>query len=135
MAVTEVETLTPIMPERGAIVPSRVRFSYDRPSDTLYVQLHGPTGSAVSVDAGPHLYLQTKLESQEVVGLQIEHYLLRVVREQPAFLEIAELAGVPAAEVAEIRNSLSLDVRRRAAVDTVFSQLPALSYAAGGTAG
>ena len=49
-------------------------------------------------------------------------------KEHPAFLQIAEFDGVPADEVAAIRQSLPRQVRQRTAVATVFSHLAALTY-------
>jgi hypothetical protein len=92
----------------------------------LIVSIDG-SRPAVTDPVGDHLSLRLDLETDEVVGFQIEEFLLRVVREHPIFLEIAELAGVPADEVAAIRRTLTREVRQRAALDAVFGQLAALS--------
>ena len=128
--MTELQTFNPKLPRTEDVDPLNVLLRFDRVSDTLHVHLFGKAQPAVSVDVGPHLYLRIDVETEEMVGFQIDHFLYRVVKDHPAFLEAAELAGVPADEVAAIRQALPREVRQRAAVDAVFAQLAALSYPA-----
>lgn len=120
------EPIYPRLPHLADLDADDVEFSYDYPSDTLMVYLHG-SRPAFSDPVGEHLYLRIVPTTEEVVGFQIEHFLLCVVREHPMFLEIAELAGVPADELAEIRRTIPREVRQQAALDALFGQLAALS--------
>jgi hypothetical protein len=128
MAVIQPQTFDPMLPRREEVDPAGVAFDFDRVTDTLYVHLFGHPRPAVNVDTGPYLDLRVDVQTEEVVGFQIESFLRRVIREHPALLDVAELAGVPADEVAEIRRSLPHATRQRAAVGAVFDNLAALKY-------
>ncbi len=111
---------------RENLRPERATFDYDRLSDTLMVYFEG-SRPAVSDPVGDHLYLRLDVETEDIVGFQMEDFLLCVVRDHPVFLEIAELAGVPADEIAAMRDSIPSAVRKGAALDAVFGQLADLS--------
>lgn len=85
-------TFRPRWPERGTVAPERVVFTYDPPSDTLFVDFAGTARPAVSVpaDAGlgeVDIYLRVDPVSEEVVGLQIEGILS--APDRPAWLQDA----------------------------------------------
>ncbi len=126
MDVSEMKPIEPKLPTRESLNASRASFDYDELNDTLMVYLDG-SRPAISDPVGAYLYLRLNVETDEVVGFQIEDFLLCVVHEHPVFLEIAELAGVPADEVAAIRRTIPREVRQGAALDALFGQLAALS--------
>ena len=117
----------PRLPQLADLDPRQVDVSYDYPSDTLMVYFFG-SRAAFSDPVGDHLYLRIDPVTEDVVGVQSEHFLLCVVRKHPMFLELAALAGVPEEELTTIRRSLPQEIRQAAALDTVFAQLAALSY-------
>lgn len=126
MAISDLAPIRPILPDLKSQHSTRATFDYDPRSDILIVSIHG-SRPPVTDPVGEHLSLKLDLETDEVVGFQIEGFLLRVVRKHPMFLEVAELAGVPSHEVAAIRRSIAPEVRQRAALDAVLGQLAALS--------
>jgi len=82
-------TFRPRWPERETVDPERVGFTYDRPSDTLFVDFSGRPRPAVSVPADARfgtvdIYLRVDPASEEVVGLQIEGVL--AAADRPAWL-------------------------------------------------
>lgn len=92
-----------------AVDPAPVALSYDRRSDTLLVHLFGKGRESVSVQATPHLFLMTDPETEEVVGLQVEGFLARVVEDLPEsvfLLDAADLRGISTEEVRAIRRRL-----------------------------
>ncbi len=105
MAVTKrdakIQTFTPKWPDFTVLPADQVRFTYDRPTDTLFVDFYGQAHSAASVplDRGDrdYLYVRVDPETDAVVGLQIEHFLSYAVAQHPEIvgaLNIATLVGV-----------------------------------------
>jgi len=68
-------------------------------------------------------FLLVDARTEEVVGIQIEEFLSEVVHQEPRFLQLAELAGVDRTELDAIRNGISQEDRKRAAVAPVFDLL------------
>lgn len=92
-------TFRPRWPERGGVDSERVVFTYDRPSDTLFVDFTGTARPAVSVPidsdfAEVDIYLRVDPISEEVVGLQIEGVVAAVDR--PTWLGDALVVANPA---------------------------------------
>lgn len=103
--------------------------TYDRLSDTLFVDFYGEGRPAISVPTPDgdrdFLYLRVDPETSEVVGLQIEAYLGYAVRTDPSFwhgILLAELEGLSEIEAIELRQ------RARASLQ---DQADAKSFVAG----
>lgn len=101
----------PTWPAIERLPEQQIRFSYDRPTDTLFVDFYGRARPASSepLDVGDRDYLFVRVDplTQEVVGLQIEEFLAYAVDRHPAFvaaLAIADLDDLDAAEAAELRR-------------------------------
>ena len=105
MAVTKgnanAQTFHPKWPARSSLPAQQVRFTYDRPTDTLFVDFYGEARPAASIplDRGDRDYLFLRIEptSQAVVGLQIEHFLSYAVARHPELadaLDFAALVGI-----------------------------------------
>ena len=87
---------------------------YDGVSDTFYFDFYGPGRAAVNVeiDKGDHDYMfqRVDVETQEVVGLQIDDFLAYAVSQDPYFLDVlafAELHHVTPDQAVAIRRALS----------------------------
>ncbi|HEX5504096.1 MAG TPA: hypothetical protein VFW96_15830 [Thermomicrobiales bacterium] len=104
------------LPESATLDVSAVMYDYDRPSDTITVHLFGRGHPAVILHSGGYVDLLLDPTTEDVVGFQIEGYLAHVVYQDPRFLSLADLAGIDAAEIDRIRQTIAPDRRRRAGV-------------------
>lgn len=126
-SITELLGYIPILPTPGEIDPARLVLSYNDAADTLYVHFFERGQPAVSVDVNEFLYLRVDEITHRVVGLQIEGYLAYVVRKHPAWLSLADLAGIPADEIAKARNAIDIERRCEAVVMPILKQLQLLA--------
>ena len=117
----------PILPSAAEIDPSQLVLSYNDAADTLYVHFFERGQPATSVDVDECLYLRVDEISHRVVGLQIEGFLIRAVREHPDWLPLAELAGIPAEEIEKARSAIDIERRREAVVIPILKQLQLLA--------
>jgi hypothetical protein len=114
------QTLNPRWPEFNATSPAQVRFTYDRPTDTLFVDFHGEARPAASIALArgdrDYLFLRVDPETEEVVGLQIEHFLSYAVTQHPELigaLDLADLVGINRSEVEQIASIHDRRLQRR----------------------
>lgn len=129
MVDSDIVAITPIMPRSTDLDPAKVAFNYDRESDTLMIHLYGEPQPAISVaGSDEYLYWRVAPDTQNVVGLQYEHFLSHLVFEHPEFLDFAALAGISADEIESIRVRINPDQRRRAAVEYLLVQSDALLH-------
>lgn len=134
-AEAAVRVLHPRWPAPETIDARRVRLAYWREIDTLDVDFFGPDQPAVVVpldmpDPADEVALLVHAETEEVVGVQVEAFLLRAVRHHPHLLDLldlAELHGITPAEVAELRRTIAPAQRARAAVIAFFDELAPVS--------
>ena len=105
----EIQSFELRWPSAGELKPERVRFAYDRPSDTLFVDFDGAARPAASIalDLGgrDYVYARADVETDEVVGLQIEHYLSHAVKVHPNLvdaLDFASFEGIGRDEIARL---------------------------------
>jgi hypothetical protein len=103
------QAFKPTWPEPSSLSANQVRFTYDRPTDTLFVDFYGDARPAASVplERGDrdYLFLRVDPETEEVVGLQIEHFLSYAVIQHPELapaLDVAALVDVGRDEVDRI---------------------------------
>lgn len=102
---------------------SKVVFRYDEPSDTLMIHLYGERRPGISVIAVDHTYVRVDPHSQQVVGLQIEDFLSRVLPENGLdALCLTERAGISRDKVLEACAGHSPQMKK-AAVQSVWSHL------------
>lgn len=90
-----------------AIDPENVVISFDRRSDTLLVHLFGRGRGSVSVPVSDYLYVMVDPDTEEPLGIHVEGFLSRAVKEIPEaieLLEYAELRGITAAEVRKLQR-------------------------------
>jgi hypothetical protein len=113
MAVTnrhpDVQVFRPRWPDLVSLTPDRVRLTYDRPTDTLFVDFRGAAVPAASIplDRGDrdYLFLRVDPATEEVVGLQIEHFLSYAILQHPELtdtLDAASLIGITRDEIDRI---------------------------------
>lgn len=93
--------------------PDRVRFTYDRPTDTLFTDLFGEARPAASdpVELGDRdfVFLRLDVETGDVVGLQIEGFLSYAVDQHPELVDAlpeAEVVGLEPEEATRLRQHL-----------------------------
>jgi hypothetical protein len=95
------QAFNPTWPELSSLSANHIRFTYDRPTDTLFVDFYGDARPAASValERGnrDYLFLRVDPETDAVVGLQIEHFLSYAVMQHPELalaLDVASLVDV-----------------------------------------
>lgn len=126
-SITELLGYTPILPTPSEIDPARLVLSYNDAADTLYIHFFERGQPAVSVDVNEFLYLRVDEITHRVVGLQIEGYLIYVVRKHPEWLSLADLAGIPQQLIDEARATIDAGQRRRAVVLPILKELNLLA--------
>lgn len=124
-------TFRPRWPERETVDPERVGFTYDRPSDTLFVDFLGRPRPAVSVPENVGLgevdvYLRVEPVSEEVVGLQIEGVL--AATDRPAWLHDAlVVANVAEADTDDAgvthRGANGTTIEKGTVLDAIFDAI------------
>ncbi|HMM40679.1 MAG TPA: DUF2283 domain-containing protein [Thermomicrobiales bacterium] len=114
---------TPVLPTEEDLDIEKVVVRYHPDADTLYVHFYGLGQPAVSVDLNEYLYVRVNDETRRVIGIQIEGYLEFAVRDDPRWLDWAELAGIDPAEIERVRAEISLDKKRAAALQATFDEL------------
>ena len=107
MAVNDALPVRPKQPDLAAIDPRNVIAEYDRESDMLVVQLFGRGRPAVILHTGGVSDYWLDPETHEIIGLQVEGYLTHAVYQLPLLLDMAEFVGIPAEEIAAIRQRIS----------------------------
>lgn len=120
--VTDVLSFEPIMPSVDELVVDRMVVDYDREADILLIHFGRPR-PAVMLDIDNHLSLSIDPASHEVVGLQIEAYLLAAVFQQPRLLDLASMAGIPDDEITAIRNRIAPAARAQATIRSLLADL------------
>lgn len=105
----DIQSFSPRWPTIGSLPMEQIRYAYDRPSDTLFVDFYGEARSAASVplDLGDrdYFFVRVDVESQEVVGLQIESFLTYAIRLHPELLNalrFATLEGIGQDELSKL---------------------------------
>ena len=117
----------PIWPSPGEIDGSRLLFGYNDAADTVYVHFFDRSRPTVSIDLDESVYLLVDVDDHRVVGLQIEGFLVYTIREHPDWLPLAELAGIPADEIAKARDAIDIERRREAVVMPILKKLQLLA--------
>jgi hypothetical protein len=113
----------PVFPPVRDIDPRLLWIGYDGDADSLMVYFYGKPLPAVSVDVNPCVYLRVDPVSHAVVGLQIEGFLARAVREDPRLLEFAGAAGLSDDEIEAIRRGIDATTRQRVALRSLLGEL------------
>jgi hypothetical protein len=110
-----------------AVDTTNAAVRYDRESDTLMVHFSGVGLPGVSIENGDGWFVRWDRERGRPIGIQIEGFLARAVKEEPALLnvlDVADLRGLTPEEVGRIRRDVALTHRRRPApADRVVSSL------------
>lgn len=131
MAMTDMRTFSPKLPNLNEIGLDQIAFDYDARSDTLLVSLAGAPQPAISVLIDGNRYYRVDPETEDVVGFYVENFLAQAVYDAPGLLVIADLVGIDHGEVERIRARLTPEQQRRAAVASLLGA-PALVGAASG---
>ena len=126
-SIADILGFEPILPRLEEIDPARLVITYNDAADTLYVHFFKRGEPATSIDVDECLYLRVDRTNRRVVGLQIEGFLIRAVREHPEWLPLAELAGIPAEEIEKARDAIDIERRREAVVMPILKQLQLLA--------
>lgn len=100
-----------------------MRFDYDGPSDTLLVHLGGVPRPAITVVADDYVSYRVDLETEEIVGYQIEDFLAEAVAAVPGFLTIADTVGIEPERLARARRAVTPGQRRRAAAEALIGHV------------
>ncbi len=117
--------VTPRRADPATIDPRRVVIDYDRESDTFSVHLFGEGHAAKVLHTGGAVDLRLDPTTHQIVGYQIEGFLADAVYRHPQLLELAELGGIPAEEIAAVRGRIGPERRRldaAAALEALISR-------------
>ncbi len=100
----------PKLPEMDKSLVHQICFTYDGPSDTLFMDFYGESRPAVRVPVHDgdrdYLYLRVDPDTEQVVGVQLEAFLGYAIDLHPdlrALLAVADLYDVPNEEAARLR--------------------------------
>ncbi len=122
--------LFPKLPFTGSIDWRRATTLYDAVSDTLFIDFYGDSRPAVSVpfNTGPDdfTYARIDVNSREVVGVQLEHYVSRTIHRHPVLalaLGLAELVGMTRKQALAIRRQVLPNPDGREGIDVVVDEL------------
>lgn len=137
MAVTKrnpsVQTFTPSWPDLTSLPSDQVRLTYDRATDTLFVDFYGEARPAASIplDRGDRDYVYARIdpETDAVVGLQIEHFLSYAIEQHPELddaLDAMTLVGIGRDDLNSITRCRSGDPRE-GSLATLMAALAGLS--------
>jgi hypothetical protein len=90
------QTFKPMWPDLISLPLGQIRLTYDRPSDTLFVDFFGDARPAASIplERGDRDYLYARVdpETDAVVGLQIEHFLSYAIEQHPELVDVLDTA-------------------------------------------
>lgn len=106
------EPVVPIQiesPDIERLDSKNFNLSYDEPVDTMFIYFIDGDIEPVSalVDPEHDIYALVDAVSQEVVGLQLEAFLARVVYEWPEFLTLAIWAGISSDRLAPVIQEIT----------------------------
>lgn len=93
----------------------RMRFDYDETTDMLMVYLNGSPEPAISVVDDNFLSYRVDPWSEDVLGYQIDDFLIGAVHAVPSFQAIADLLGIVPSRPGSIALAATNERYRRAA--------------------
>lgn len=131
MAMIEPRTVSPPrgLPTLDEVDLADVKLSYDRDSDILLIHFTDRGRVGVVDYVSDVLAVLVDVETEDMVGLQVEDFLSKVVADNPDrldLLEVAELRGITPHEVAALRVAVTIADRRRSAVASLMDELTTL---------
>lgn len=97
------------IPDLRGIDLHRSVFNYDRDSDILLFYLYGKERPAVAAGGSSNVYALIDPDSEEFLGVQVENFLTRAVKDRPRLLDVldvAELQGMTHADVHRARQGV-----------------------------
>jgi hypothetical protein len=77
---------------------------YDRPTDTMLVLPHGRDRASFAVNIVDSYFVLVDAKTEELIGIQIEDYLYRAVREDPFLVELLDYADLLGMTVEDVRH-------------------------------
>lgn len=117
----------PHLPDRARLSLDDITIVYDEALDALYVDFERAPQPAVSIDIDDSdVYARVNPETNVVVGMQIENFLRRAVRDNPELLIFAEAAGVTSERIAQVRDTIDPLKLRAVALNKAFAELKAV---------
>jgi hypothetical protein len=106
--------------------------AYDYGSDEFLILFDRGTRPGLSRLLGNGWMMRVDRETDEPIGLQIEHFLSRTAVEHPqllSLLDIADLTGISVEELARVRRK-AMETHREHAMREVAAFLPGLASVA-----
>lgn len=95
----------PIWPDFDEVGPGELTSEYDRIADTLVVRFSGLDRPTVGVVFGDYELLRVDPVTEEVVGVELEHFVTAAIYVHPEFLDVLQdIAELTPNEVAKIRR-------------------------------
>lgn len=104
-----VEDVQIAVPDLRGIDLHRSVFNYDRDSDILLFYLYGKERPAVAAGGLANVCALIDPDSEEFLGIQVEDFLTRAVKDRPRLLDVldvAELQGMTIADVHRARQEV-----------------------------
>jgi hypothetical protein len=123
MGTQKAVTLVPELPAIDSLDLNSMEIYYDRVLDTLFIHLFERKRMAIVSFVDSHAALRIDPHTRELIGFQIEDFQEAAVIDNPDLISLAELAGIPDEELAEIRARIPTDVRKRRALRSLLADI------------
>ena len=112
-----------IKPDAAEIDSRSVAFRYDALSDRLTVHFFGEARPAFSLDVSDVENLRVELDTNRIVGLEVEAFLSHAIRAEPRYVVWAIQAGIPMETVIQSLHEAGHDALHEAAVKMAVDDL------------
>jgi hypothetical protein len=112
-----------IKPDVDEIDSRSVTFHYDALSDTLSVHFFGEARPAFSLDVSDVENLRVELDTNRIVGLEVEAFLSHAIRAEPRYLVWAIQAGIPMEAIIDSLRGVGTDALHEVAVKMAVDDL------------
>ncbi|HUG14152.1 MAG TPA: hypothetical protein VMM78_03965 [Thermomicrobiales bacterium] len=112
-----------IKPSAADIDSRSVTFRYDALSDTLTVHFFGEARPAFSLDVSDVENLRVELDTNRIVGLQVEAFLSHALRSEPRYVVWAMRASISLEAIFDALHGAGEDALHEAAVKMAVDDL------------
>ena len=100
-----VEDVQVVIPDVRGVDLRHVVFNYDRDSDTLLLYLFGKERPAVAAGGSDYVYALIDPDSEEFLGVQVEDFLSRAVKDRPNLIDVLDVAQLQGMTIADVRQA------------------------------
>jgi hypothetical protein len=112
-----------IPPSQDELSQASAEIAYSPTLDSVFVYFYGRDRPAVSLVLENHLTALLDPETDQMIGLEIDHFLSEAVLANPVLEPLLELPGMPARRVREIRRQLDPASRSKATIGSLVESI------------